>query len=297
MLDLHFSINNNFVILLQSDTPFTFTGEDLLLLKGHVPGIELLNEPPSKIDFVLEHIQSSEKSVLEEVNKVTIKDEWSERLPDDITHLLYGISRKLYLSANQYPVHGACLELSGKNMLIVGHSGAGKTSVTLELLKNNKVELFSGNKTVVDFNNNHFEAVAGTPTITVRKSDMKLFSEIEKEQEHERWERNTFLLPQHRYTENDSVAIDTITIVKLTSYTESCDQLAHPSSLHTLYPYFMDLVNADIILADFGRVFSSDTAIESKEALVQALSIVSDSTPVFSITGTTSYVATTLKSI
>jgi len=297
MQGLYLSINNTFSVALKSDTSFDFSEKDLLLLKGHVPGIELLKEEPGKIDFSLEHIQSGEKKTLEEDGKLIIHDTWSKGLPDDVTHILYGISRRLYLSAFQYPVHGACIALPEKNILVVGHSGAGKTSVTLELLRDSQINIFSGNKTVVEFQSETLRAVAGTPTITVRESDFELFKEVEKEQEYEHWGRHTFLLPQHRYKNDDKLVIDAIAIVKLTSFKQSCEKQTYPSVVHSLYPYFIDSVNADIVLADFGKVFSGDTVTERKDTLVKNLSAVSRDIPVYFVTGTVDYIANKLKEI
>lgn len=297
MQDLYFSINNDFTIALKSDSSFTVGHEDLMLLQGHVPGIALLEREPATTDFVVEHIESVEKKVMEAGSTLTIYDTWSDSFFGSIIHVLYGVARRLYLARDQYPVHGACLSFGEKNVLVVGHSGAGKTSVTLELLRDPAVKLFSGNKTVVTFQSSTLTGIAGTPTTTVKKEDFGLFGEIETEQMFEHWGRQTFLLPPHRYQTKHPLPINAIVIIRPSTFVEDTTQVSYPSTVHALYPYCMDLMNADTVMAEYQSVISGETSIEHKNALITHLGKIADSVPTYVMTGTHRYVAESIKKL
>jgi hypothetical protein len=132
--------------------------------------------------------------------------------------------------------------------------------------------------------------------MTVRESD-KQPRELAIENTFTHWGRETFTLNDIHITRTTPLAIDAIIVVKVTNYTEMCVRLEDLSLVHTLYPYCMDTVNADIVLADAATVFSGNVAIEHKEHLVLSLVACSATLPVYAIAGPATYIATTISQL
>lgn len=296
MSTLFFQIPNQLTMKITSDRNLSFTHSEYLLLKGYIPGIVQLDSDPGNIDLVIDHIESEDKKLVQEENKVTIYDTWKGVFSADLYHLLYGIVRVQFLKRKLFPIHGACV---GKDeyVLIVGHSGAGKTSVVLKLLQESDLQIFSGNKTVVSFDENKLTAVAGTPTITIRGSDKGKLDDLKIDDHVEYWERYAFTLNSESYSHDTAVPIKAIVIVKLNDYIQENKKISPLSALHNLYPYFLDVVNADVVVSDTDDVFIGTPSKGTEKYLVSHLKAVLKNVPVHSLIGSSSFVAAEIQKL
>lgn len=290
MSTLFFSILNKISIKISSDKDISFTESEYLILKGYVPGLVRLEEQPACIDIVVEHVESGEKKMIQDEGKVIIHDIWNGVFPGDLYHLLYGLVRVRLLKEHLYSVHGACVG-NDDYVLIVGHSGSGKTSVLLKLLQSSETKIFSGNKTVVSFDSATGPiAIAGTPTITIRGNDQKKLIDLKINDHVEYWGRYAFMLDPDKYPKETSVPIKAIVIVRLNDFDEERKKLDPSSSLHSLYPYFLDVVNADVVMAGLSDVFMGAPSQDEGLYLVSHLKKVLETIPVYSLIGSSSFV-------
>lgn len=200
----------------------------------------------------------------------------------DLYHLLSGVARQHYLENHLYPTHAACLGLDDL-VLLVGHSGSGKTSIALELLKDKEMKLFSGNTTVVSFEDDSVMAVAGTPTITARAGDLK-----ERFAAQQYADRGAFSLAGAQYANPGK--IKAAVVVRLNDKAQEWNKLSSISAIHTLYPYFLDTVHADTVVC--GK-FVHDGAIrpEVKSYLAMRLADTLPRIPVYTACGSLPFVA------
>jgi hypothetical protein len=294
MSTLFFSIPNQFSMQISSDTDLSFSHSEQLLLRGYIPGIVFLDSEPAMVDVVIEHTESKGRKLIQEGSYVHIFDTWNGEFSADLYHLLYGIVRVQFLARSLFPIHGACVGNNGY-VLMVGHSGAGKTSVALELLKDPAVKVFSGNKTVVSFvEDSALVAVYGTPTITIRGSDKSALNDLRITDYVEYWDRYAFMLDSARYAAGHTVPIKAIAIVRLNDYTEECRKMHPVSALHTLYPYFLDAVNADVVIGGAEDVFIGTPPLGTQKYLVAHLKAALENLPVYSLIGSSSFVASTM---
>ncbi len=291
MSTLFFSISNQFSLKISSNNDFTFGKSEYLLLKGHIPGVLQLDSEPKQVDFVIEHVESADKKLIQKENFVQIFDTWKGTFSPDLYHLLYGIVRVQLLKRNLFPIHGACVGKDGY-VLIVGHSGAGKTSVVLKILEDSGTKVFSGNKTVVSFDqDNKLTAVAGTPTITIRSSDKNKLLDLKISDHLEYWERYAFMLSSDMYANQASVPIKAIVVVKLNDYMQENKKINPLNALHNLYPFFLDVVNSDVIISDTENVFVGTPPQGTEKYLATHLKAVLHALPVYSFIGSASFVA------
>jgi hypothetical protein len=291
MSTLFFSISNQLTIKISSDRDLSFSHNEYLLLKGYIPSIVLLESEPNKVDLIIEHTESENKKLIQDENHIQIFDIWKGVFSADLYHLLYGIVRVQFLKKSLFSTHGACV---GKDdyVLIVGHSGAGKTSVVLKLLQDKDIKIFSGNKTVVSFNTeNKLVAVAGTPTITIRGSDRNKLDDLKISDHVEYWERYAFMLNPERYEDKASVRIKAIVVVKLNDYVQEHKKINSLSALHNLYPFFLDVVNADVVISDADDVFIGTPPEGTGKYLASHLKAVLNDVPVYSLIGSSDFIA------
>jgi len=192
----------------------------------------------------------------------------------DAYHLLYGHVRKALLARDNYPVHAACVGHEAGYALLVGHSGSGKTTLTEKLLAQG-YKLYSGNKTVMRKQGSGLQAIAGTRTMTALDATFN---------------RQAYLLPDAAYAPTPTVPIKNIFIVRVNDGVAEDQRLEPLSALHTLYPYFMDAVNADVIV-DGKTVFDGHVDMGVKSRLVETLGRALETIPVRKISGSIAYMA------
>jgi hypothetical protein len=232
--DLHLSFPGNISGLLKIPDDMQDNADMRQQLAAHAPGIKFLDSPPPQKPLLsLEYIPATTPRLVVEGLHAKLYGSPGNGFPADIPHLLYGLERKALLERRLYPVHAACVGKDGAYALLVGHSGSGKTTLAIELIGQNGLKLFSGNKTIVSFDNGSVKAVAGTRIMTAVGKDFG---------------RYAYDLPSSNYAVEQEVRISRIAIIRINDGVEECQILNPLSALHMLYPYFLDVVNANVIV-------------------------------------------------
>lgn len=217
-----------------------------------------------------------------------IHDNWNGKISLDLWHFLYSIVRLKLLEKGLYSVHSVCV---GKedHVMLIGHSGSGKSSVLLKLINDFGWKVYSGNKTVVSITDNKIEAVMGTKSISLRSKNANKYPNIFTSSVDYQ-ARTTFSLDKKHYSDEKNVNVSTIYIVRLNDGVEEKEVLSFPSSMHILYPYFLDTVNADTIMCE-GRELLMGTPTEGCQlALVQKLKNILKQIKVIRISGSMKYI-------
>jgi len=141
------------------------------------------------------------------------------------------------------------------------------------LVEHHGFKLFSGNKTVVKFDESGgLIAVAGTRTMTALDAGLRRFA---------------YKMPEDSYA-TGPVLIKSIGLIKINEGVEETQKLAPLSALHTLYPYFMDAVNADVIV-NGKDVFDGSPITSVKPTLTSNLQRLLQHTPVIKSSGSILY--------
>lgn len=219
---------------------------DFKYLKAHIPGL------------LIKHVKN-------------ISKEDSSLITDDFVHMFYAECRKKWLENYIYPVHAACLEVNGEHILLVGDSGSGKTTNTLNLIFNHNSKLFSGDKTLVKFENGKLHAISGTKSLTLLRKDSVNWPEINDKHSQTRGTRFIFDLDDSKYCKNNSVIIDKIFILKNSLNDTFISKIDALSGIHTLYPIFLDTKRADVITES--GLFDGNVNFEIKDYLQKNLKI------------------------
>lgn len=232
MADHYFSLPGG--LTARFSTSCAIGREELLQLGAYVPGISIEEQATECSDITITHVISDAPFLEDNGNSVILHSPHSASIPADLYHLFYGVARREWIKRGFYPVHAACVGKGENFTLIVGHSGAGKTTLAQSLVDKHAMTLFSGNKTVVRFDaEGTITAVAGTKTMTALDDRLNRFA---------------YEMPSDSYAHQPEAKIKSISIVRVNDGVEEEQGLCPLSALHTLYPYFMDAVNADVIV-------------------------------------------------
>ncbi len=288
MTKLYFSFLNKFTVGVFSNSKILFSDKEMVLLRARVPGISLLSDNDIKPDLIIEHNESSNLSFVQEKDRCIIYDTWGSKIPDDVYHLIYGMVRSKCISMNIFPVHSACMG-SDEYILLVGHSGSGKTSILIESLQDPRIDVFSGDKTFVSFEDSTLKAIAGTKSITIRKRDFENLDDKYFKNFIDYGDR-IVLKEVKSSSVDDSVNIKAVVLVRVNDYIQEIKKEDMQSALHTLYPFFLDTIKVDVILDRLGEVYIGDSSVDSHKHLFSSLSKTLTTVPVYSATGSSKFI-------
>jgi hypothetical protein len=223
--------------------------------------------------------------VVRGTRKVTIYDQWKgEASLLDFIHLIYAACRIWWLQHDLYPVHSALVG----DLLIVGHSGAGKTSTALHLAAGRGKRLFSSNKTLLKITDDgRLVAVGGTRTITTKAKDAdRHLGGLADRCQYVG--RSAFLLEERAYAQDQLVEVRRIAFVQLNDGADEHSELSPVSALHRLFPFFLDVCGgADVLSGAPPRGVEKSLA----HRLLPALQHVS----VCAVTGSMQFITTALE--
>lgn len=261
------------------------------LLSAYLPGLQFLPRGNWKFDL---HVVYDDRDCFEfhdGGNVVSLTDAWKgESSLMDLLFLTYGVARRAWLKLGIYPVHAAALQIgTGGLTLLVGHSGTGKTAVTLSSVALG-ARVYSGNKTLVTVNDKGLmQAIAGTRPITAKSEDMDR-QKCGYSFKVAYGSRSAFMLKDEHYMSLAPQAVRRIVLPRLNDGVEKRGKLGGASSLHRLFPYFLDAVNADIVVAGGRAVLSGAPSAEVLASLAKSLALALPDVSVIELEGSMPFI-------
>lgn len=238
------------------NTVSPLTAREKQLIAAHVPGVGFGSARSKASTLTVTQGVAAIPALYDGGDNVRFDLPPQDGLPMDMVFLLYGAVRRALLAKNLYCVHAACVGDTDGHVLIAGHSGAGKTTLTQALIDRHGMTLFSGNKTVVRFDGKGgLSAVAGTRTMTALDKGLN---------------RYAYELPSEAYTKAKDVPVRRIALVRLNDGVEEAQDLQPLSAMHHLQSFFMDAVNADVVVGG-GHILDGNAHKRVREELVRGL--------------------------
>lgn len=279
-------IGGDFSLNFTSNQHFEITEQDLYALSAHLPGFTAHNVASNPINIQHTFTKDTTFDLKQEKNKVHIFSPWEKSLPPDFVHLLYAVARKTWLNQDIYPVHAACIGNEDKGYyLVLGPSGAGKTSTILNLAYKKGYKVFSGDKTLLKIQQGKLFAIAGTTSLTIRLNDIDKWKHHPKNQPYYFDDRLVFKLPNKYMTQKKCVPIRGLFIIGLNDHIKSCKSIAPMQALHILYPLFLDKQRADALIDKQVVLFDGEIPFAKKQYLAKNLAHVLHHIPTYKITG------------
>jgi len=255
-----------------------------ILAEAYLPGADFvgvhckngaLHVATDAPNIVVRFVESDTASLTVKAGNYTLADTWKgEASLMDLLFLCYGAARRAWLKRGLYPVHAAALSMGdGGLTLLVGHSGSGKTALTLSAVARGH-KVFSGNKTLVRIDTagdrTVLTAVAGTRPMTTKAEDVERHLGLGTFNTGYQG-RSAFYLSNEHYAATAPSVVTDIILPRLNDGVSKRKFLGAVSALHKLYPYFMDAVNADIVLSGGKCVLSGEPRPRVRELLAAGL--------------------------
>lgn len=229
-----------------------FTGHDLILADAHLPGVIVSKNPRKKGTCIriIEFLPSAIQKIKKNKKKIQIFDQIDLKVPIYVFHLIYSIFHTHWLKNNIYSVHSTCISLNKYNILLIGHSGFGKTSTSLNLLKNYNFKLVSSDRTLLKINKDgELVPIGGTKVITYKHKDLNINipTDMLKKGTNYVDRKVEIVSPKYIY-DGYPKKINLIAMIRLSNFHKKISNLPPFEILVSLYPYFLDYWNSDALL-------------------------------------------------
>ncbi len=258
MNNYHLTLPGNLSAAFSCTIDFLDNADNALYLHAHIPGATLKKEEKKEAPqhLRLRHVPSENYALHGDYPNIELHAPNTPHLKRDSIHILYGMCRTAFLENGLYPVHAACVEKDRQGILIVGHSGAGKTTLAEELVAKHDFKLFSGNKTIVKLNESEMIASAGTKTIT--RIDRSL--------------KRTYRAPLPEEVSNETdLNISDIFMVQVNDGI-SIHQKPHTrNALPLALPFFLDVIHQHTLIHNGESIYCGGTPNYATQALAHNL--------------------------
>lgn len=270
MSELYLKLLADVFVIVTSDGLLPVSASERLLLGAYLPDVEILDSKPDHVDMTIKHTQSDEPSLTTSDATIEISDAWHGQFPDDLPHLLYSVSRQLWQERGYYPVHAACVTNGEQTVLLPAHSGAGKSTVVLNLVGKHGYKLVSGNTTLIRIDEaGNLVAVAGTRTMTLRTEDYDNYG-VRSKNSVSYGNRTAFVMPEASI-ERAPATITHVAMIRLAHGVWQWNELGGSGSVHMLYPFMVDGEFEDCVIAGGRALFAGNTPESVRTTAAQAL--------------------------
>ncbi len=276
-------------VRLNTTSPVFDEARARLLAAAYLPGLQFADQAVEAPTINITVADSTVKQLVVRGRNILLSDRWNgDGSLLDLLHLTYSAARRHWLRRGLYSVHSACVVADGHATMLVGHSGAGKTTVAMELV-NAGAKLFSGNKTLVTISGGSMIAVAGTRTMTTRQNAAGAPAGSGYAG------RLAFALADDTYATETPIPIGAIALVGLNDGVADTSKMEPTSALHRLFPFFLDTVYADTVVLGGGDVYFSTPPRGCQKALSISLSQALTKVHVYSVVGSKNYISYSLE--
>lgn len=278
---------------------FVFSKRDEFLIDAHVPGVIL--SKTIKVSHtrlaIIELRSSTQQMMTIKKHKIQIFDYFQEEIPLYIFHVFYSIFHMNWLNNGIYSLHAACVTREGLNVLLMGHSGVGKTTISLDLVSTFHFKLAYSDRTLIKIKKDgSLMTVGGTKVVTYRKQNKNISSKLLQsgityvDRSVER------IIPEHSVALKCDM-IDAIVLVHLDASNQEIKKLEFFEALVSLYPFFFDLMNADALIFD-GKDYFDGTKVDPlvKQHVLNGLRKTIKKIPIITLSGSLSHISKSLDS-
>ena len=141
------------------------------LLKQYIPDVKFDDLFPLKSTYDMTFPITIEKGEpFYQTNPLGVRYRTPEIVRGDVMALVSRHAEYLWANKGIYSVHSSSVNIDGKTILIPGRSGAGKTTLMMELIKKfPQTKIISGDRTLID----NEEIVGGTKLLNFIASSLK----------------------------------------------------------------------------------------------------------------------------
>lgn len=276
---------------------FVFSKRDEFLVDAHVPGV-ILSKTIKVFHTCLAIVElrsSTQQMMSMRKHKIQITDYFQEEIPLYIFHVFYSIFHTNWLNNGIYSLHAACVTHKGLNVLLMGHSGVGKTTISLDLVNTFHFKLAYSDRILIKIKKDgSLITVGGTKVVTYRKQNKNIPSKLLRSGVTYVDRNVERILPEHDVTLKCN-KIDAIVLVRLDATDQEIKKMEFFEALVSLYPFFFDLMNADALIFD-GKDYFDGTKVDPpvKRLVLNGLRKTIKKIPIATLSGSLSHISKSL---
>ncbi|MFH1193335.1 MAG: hypothetical protein V1656_03435 [Candidatus Jorgensenbacteria bacterium] len=274
-----------------------------LKTQAFIPDVRVINSSAKPI-VKIEHRQSIKQSInyIKKSKTYLIYDDWSKTIPIYIVLFIYKLFHDNYINKKTpfLVFHASAVTKGNKNIGIIAHTGAGKTTIMLELISKHGYKMISNNKTVYCCRNNYCSVLSGTKGISIRTS---LLEEIPKSIE---------ILKQEEFIQRKIVSIhkrflaykfmdgkqNIIVIPQLNRKFCRVIEMDKKEATYYLFPMAMELMHREVLF--FGaKQICPMTSIgdDIRKNILLSLKKLIKSSEIYQISGNLNFICRTIKKL
>jgi hypothetical protein len=173
------------------------------------PGLIVSNEIPQNFPYIVRYIDDSDKKILCSNEIIEIHYPAIELTPASIVYIGYILMEKQRAEKFMATIHSACVEKDNSAILLLGRTGSGKTTLSLDLCINYDYSLIGNDRNVVGLDSNErFIAFDGTKFLFLRyesiRRNLPELLPLFPEKKLDSWLRKTKVLPNELGIKNSN---------------------------------------------------------------------------------------------
>lgn len=265
-----------------------FSEHDKFLIDIHIPGVGLfLNNNKSTKCIAKVKLSFSKKSYsIQKGKNIEIFDSFKSKIPLYVYHLIYSVFHKYWLNIGVYSVHAACVSKNGFATLLLGHSGFGKTTISLKLVEKYGFKLVYSDRVLLKIKKNgNITPIGGTKLITYKHSNKHIPLSILKPNAEYVDRKIQKLLSNYMQTESPKL-INSIAFIRLNNIENNINTVDAFEALVVLYKFFLDILGSDALILNGKGIYEGiDLKLESKMNLLKELRKVTKKISIISVVG------------
>lgn len=291
------SLNERVVIETDNNDVVNFFKKDMLPYI-FIPGYstKIINKkakPNFRFIFLESNIKNRHIIVDPNGDSCRVYDAWTNEVPTYILSLLQLKLSTLLAKKSILTLHSASVQSENANFVFIGHAGAGKTTVMLDLISKLQYKYIANNKTLVSISNKSTKILGGSAAVSLR--DVDLFPQFKKMAAKTRitpYGRVAFTFKsQHLATVGDGRRTFFI-ILQINSGVSEFHEMTLDEARIQLYPFFLDLIDREIALFAYKEPVPSQFEINSelKKKILSQMNIFLTENKLYHLSGSLEFI-------
>lgn len=164
------------------------------------PGLIICEEIPKNFPYIVRYIDDKNKTIFCTDKTIEIHYPLEELMPASIAFMGYILMEKQRAEKSMVTIHSACIEKNNSAILLLGRTGSGKTTLSLDLCINHDYSLIGNDRNIIGLDSNKkFIAFDGTKFLFLRyesiKRNLPELLYLFPEKEMDSWLRKVKVLP------------------------------------------------------------------------------------------------------
>lgn len=165
------------------------------------PGLKIYDNIPEEFPYSVKYFDVQDRNILCSDKEIKIYYPSNNLTAASIVFMGYILMERQRNEQSMVTIHSACVEKNNSAILLLGRTGSGKTTLSLNLCDNYNYSLIGNDRNIIGFNSNgELTAFDGTRFLFLRyesiKRNMPELLDLFPEEKKDSWLRKVKVLPE-----------------------------------------------------------------------------------------------------